>query len=112
MDSGQVPVMELTEATRGTGDGKVRIPIHKVEWLDERQTCLRVLSFVHEGAAPDLTTCTQYQAGCCTRGGICAFHEGPDAAIWRKAAGWQYDPASGCVVPESLWAAFGLAVTP
>jgi hypothetical protein len=108
--NGQIQVMELAAAARDTGAGKVRIPIRQVAWMDERQNCIRVLAFVHEAVAPDLIKCPQYRAGNCTRGGVCAFHEDAGAEVWRKAAGWKFDPASGYVVPESLWAAFGLAV--
>jgi hypothetical protein len=95
--------------------GTVVIPLLKVNWLDERQTCIRVLAFVHDGQTPDLAGCPQYRGGSCTRGGSgtpCAFLEDPNAAIWRKAAGWKYDPVSGCAVPKSLWADFGLEVGP
>ena len=126
--TGRIPVIEVPASAIGpwgvtvgpaldAGGGRepagaVVIPLLKVNWLDERQTCIRVLAFVHDGQTPDLAGCPQYRAGECSRGGRgtpCAFREDPDAAIWRKAAGWKYDPVSGCVVPASLWADFGLS---
>ena len=33
------------------------LPIITVIWMDERQTCLRVLQFLHHGQTPDLAGC-------------------------------------------------------
>jgi hypothetical protein len=90
--------------------GAVVIPLLKVNWFDDRQTCVRVLAFVHGGQSPDLAGCPQYRGGSCARGGLCAFLEDRNAAIWRKAAGWKYDPVSGGCVSRELWADFGLEV--
>jgi len=97
------------------------IPTITVIWMDERQTCLRVLQFIHHGQAPDLAGCPQYHNGNCARGNgrqvsgaagntpaPCLFHESREHPTWARAATWQYDPVSGSVIPASLWAQFGL----
>jgi len=98
----------------GNGQNARTVPTLTVIWMDERQTCLRVLQFVHHGQAPDLAGCPQYHAGMCARGNgrtcpaPCLFHEPAVHPTWTRAAGWQYDPVSGAVVARPLWPAFGL----
>jgi hypothetical protein len=68
------------------------IPVVDMRRFDERQTCGRVLRYLAgelQGAPSDYQTCAQYRAQRCTRGGLCAFHEADNAAIWRRAAQWR-----------------------
>lgn len=104
----------------GNGQNARTLPIITVIWgdhgspMDERQTCLRVLQFVHHGQVPDLAGCPQYHAGRCARGNgrtcpaPCLFHEPVDHPTWQRAADWQYDPISEAVIARPLWADLGL----
>jgi hypothetical protein len=100
--------LDTTDNGGGNGQTARSVPVLAVNWMDERQTCVRVLSFVHHGQTPDLAACPQYRHGQCARGGACLFHEAADHPTWAKARTWQYDPATGYVVPQALWAKFGL----
>ena len=85
--------------------GLGQIPVVDMPRFDERQTCSRVLRYQAgeiQGAPSDYQTCAQYRAQRCTRGGLCAFHEADNAAIWRRAAQWRLlvEPdGSECVTP-------------
>jgi hypothetical protein len=100
-----------TDAGGGAGLALVVLPAVKVKWFDERQICALVLAFVHDGAVPDLASCDFYRAGSCRRSGGaagCAFCEGDDAEIWRKAADWRLLPGGGAV-HRDLWPVYGFA---
>jgi hypothetical protein len=101
------------DAGGGNGQGLIALPVVKVKWLDDRQTCGQVLAFIHEGTAPDLPGCALYHAGMCgrTHGARCVFHEDADAEVWRKAADWRLLPGGGAV-HKSLWPEFGWEVMP
>ena len=87
------------------------VPILKVTWFDDRQTCSRVhdyLDHVIEGTYSDYSGCTAYAAGVCgDTGGAglpCMFHEPESAPIWQRARGWkrvQHDDGSPVLVPRS-----------
>ena len=85
--------------------GLGQVPVIEMPRFDERQTCgqvLRSLAGEIQGAPSDYQTCLQYKAQRCTRGGLCAFHEADNAAIWRRAAQWRLlvEPdGSECVTP-------------
>ncbi len=107
------------DATPDSSDGQQTrlVPLITVIWMDERQTCLRVLQFVHNGQLPDLPGCPQYHAGMCARGNgrtcpaPCLFHEPAVHPTWTRATGWQYDPVSASVIARPLWPEFGLEET-
>lgn len=86
-------------------EGLGQIPVVDMPRFDERQTCGRVLRYLAgelEGQPTEYTTCAQYRAQRCTRGGLCAFHEPDSATIWRRAAQWRLliEPdGSECVTP-------------
>ena len=86
------------------------VPVVAVNWFDERQICLVVLAFVHDGMPPDLVACPSYRAGSCSRMGSgtpCAFHESAESDVWRKAAEWRHVPNVG-VIHRQLWPDFGI----
>jgi len=97
----------------GSSDpGGVTIPVRQVTWFDERAVCALVLRFLHDEELPDLPSCSQYHAGQCSRMGpgvVCAFHEGPDADVWRRAAEWRMIDVPGvgwAAVQRQLWPEF------
>lgn len=102
IDAAQVGPMGLTlkkPADNGgaTDPKSVVIPIVKVTWADERQTCNPVHDFVFYEAPPDLAGCRDYQEGRCRRvgGRPCAFLD-DDPTFWAKARRWKRIP----VTPE------------
>ena len=72
------------------------VPIIKVDWFDERQTCTVVHDFLDdkiEGSLGDFSACLSYAAGICRdTGGAampCMFHESSNSLIWQRAREWE-----------------------
>jgi hypothetical protein len=110
-DMGLTVRARQADAGGGRDPGGVVIPLREVKWFDHRQTCERVLAYLHDDVEPDLRACPFWRDGRCAMDGgqsPCAFAQSADAEVWRKAAGWKLSPDGSCVVHRGLWAQFGL----
>lgn len=73
------------------------IPVVKVNWMDERQTCQLVLRYLAgeiEGSQDQYMGCQSYMEFGCARCGQadpqrCVFEEPEYAEIWHKAMAWR-----------------------
>ncbi len=72
------------------------VPIVKVAWFDDRQTCRLVHDYLEgaiEGAFEEYRGCRSYAAGVCAgTGGAglpCLFHEPDTAQGWSLARRWR-----------------------
>ncbi len=72
------------------------VPVVKVKWFDERQTCRLVHDYLEgriQGTFGEYSHCRAYAAGICSDTGgaglLCMFHEPERAAIWQRARQWE-----------------------
>lgn len=72
------------------------VPVVKVRWFDERQTCRLVHDYLEgrmEGALCEYGGCGAYHGGICRNTGCarlpCMFHEPEGAPIWQRARQWE-----------------------
>jgi len=72
------------------------LPIVKVAWFDDRQTCKLVHDYLEgkiEGRFEEYQRCKSYAAGVCVGTGgagmLCLFHEPDRSLAWGLARRWQ-----------------------
>jgi hypothetical protein len=72
------------------------VPIVKVAWFDDRQTCKLVHDYLEgaiEGTFEEYRTCRNYAAGVCAGTGgagmLCLFHEPEQSLAWGRARQWE-----------------------
>jgi hypothetical protein len=72
------------------------VPIVKVTWFDDRQTCSLVHDYLAgdiEGTFEEYHSCRNYAAGVCAGTGgagmLCLFHEADNSLAWGLARRWQ-----------------------
>jgi hypothetical protein len=88
---GIIPAGNLAEYGLATA-----VPIVKVAWFDDRQTCKIVHDYLEgkiEGRFEEYHSCRSYAAGICAgTGGAgmpCLFHESDTSLAWGLARRWQ-----------------------
>ncbi len=88
---GVVPSGNLVEYGIATA-----VPIVKVAWFDDRQTCRIVHDYLAgeiEGRCEEYWGCRNYAAGVCAGTGgagmLCLFHEPDTSLAWGLARRWQ-----------------------
>ena len=72
------------------------VPIVKVAWFDDRQTCSLVHDYLAgdiEGRFEEYRGCRSYAAGVCAGTGgagmLCLFHEPDQSLAWGRARQWE-----------------------